>query len=262
MLHLGIILLKKSSPALPADTAQPHLALRTAVTQHKNVMFHTSPATWNVRLSVAEGSSRTRPAELVGGLLGGCRSGHNRTQWCTFQLRKCSNTSRVHIPGGWEGRGILCSEKETEATQKLSASVWHEEKKKQSKNKTWKTRWKIHNGIEEGQKWKKNWSKKGNQENGSCRQRELFKNLNYEECCRDRAENKKAMWETSLCSHSSSSTHLSEPEVLSQHLWNPLAQHLLLSPPLRHPVLQTPYTQICHSCIPSFHRWLSEFEHW
>lgn len=48
--------------------------------------------------------------------------------------------------------------------------------------------------------------------------KELFKNLNYEECCRDRAENKKAMWETSLCSRSSSSTHLSEPEVLSQHL--------------------------------------------
>lgn len=64
------------------------------------------------------------------------------------------------------------------------------------------------------------------------------------------------MWETSLCSHSSSSIHLSEPEFLPQHLRNPLAQQLLL-PALRHSGLQTPYTQLCHSCIPSVHRWLS-----
>lgn len=72
--------------------------------------------------------------------------------------------------------------------------------------------------------------KKRNQENGTCKQGELFKNLNYEECCRDRTEKENEMWETSLCSHSSSSLHLSEPEVLSQHLWNPLAQQLLLPP--------------------------------
>lgn len=52
-----------------------------------------------------------------------------------------------------------------------------------------------------------------------CRQGELFKNLNYEECCRERTEKENEMWETNLCSHSSSSLHLSEPEVLSQHLW-------------------------------------------
>lgn len=74
MLHLGIILLKKSSPALPADTAHPQVAPRAAVTQLKDVMFHTSLAKCNISLAMAEGAVGPEQQSL----LGGCGSGHNR----------------------------------------------------------------------------------------------------------------------------------------------------------------------------------------
>lgn len=109
MLHLGVILLKKSSPALPADTAQPQLALRTAVTQHKNAMFHTSPATWNVRLSVAEGSSRTRPAEPVGG---GCWGAAD--QGTTGHSDALSSSGNVVTHHGWAGTKSQMAGKEGE----------------------------------------------------------------------------------------------------------------------------------------------------
>jgi len=48
--------------------------------------------------------------------------------------------------------------------------------------------------------------KKRNLENGTWSQGEPFKNLNYEECCRDRTEKEKEMWGTSPCSHSSASS--------------------------------------------------------
>lgn len=74
----------KSNLVLPAVTAYPHMALRTAVTEYMNVMFLQLKFNHMKRLNIdplpmAEESSKTRPVELVGRLLMSCRSGHNRS---------------------------------------------------------------------------------------------------------------------------------------------------------------------------------------
>lgn len=96
---------KQPSPA--CRHSYPQVALRTAVTQHKDVMLHTSPATWNVSLPMAEGSSKARAAELVG-LLGAADQG---TKGHTDIL---SNSGNIVTHHGWAGTKNQMARKEGE----------------------------------------------------------------------------------------------------------------------------------------------------